>query len=76
MNSDTGQIYRGNNDIFAAMGRNEPIIPVTSGFAEWMESQPESSKRKVARTLANIQRCQPHLTLTKAQNLARRTAVL
>jgi hypothetical protein len=75
MHCETGEILRG-DDLRAAVERDEPVMPVTKGFAEWVETLSDEQRRKVARTLANIRRCQPHLSLTKAQNLARRTTVL
>lgn len=38
MNTDTGQIYRGLDEIKAALERGEPVVPVSERVAQTMEA--------------------------------------
>lgn len=45
MNTDTGQIYRGQADIDAARRRGEPVVEVTERVAATMEAGNRAQRR-------------------------------
>ena len=52
MNSDTGQIYRGFEEISAAKLRGEPIVPVSESVAKQVETGQRVLNRRERRTKA------------------------
>jgi len=52
MNSETGQVYRGLEQILAAEGRGEPVVPVSPRVAEAVEVGMHYLNRRDRRRIA------------------------
>ncbi len=60
MNSDTGQVYRGEFEIAAAIGRGEPVVRVSEQVADAVEigmlAMNRAERRRAARAKAKRER--------------------
>jgi hypothetical protein len=56
MNVNTGQIYRTQSDIDAAIERGEPIIPLTEEQANRLSAQTPDSRRKTPEDIEKLRR--------------------
>jgi hypothetical protein len=56
MNTNTGQIYRGVTEIEGAIGRGEPVVPVSARVARLMERGNRHERRAEAAKLRRSKR--------------------
>ena len=66
MNTDTGQIYRGHDQIQQAVDRGEPIVEVTSRSANLSQAQ----RKRLGKCMAKLKAARPNLPDEEVERIA------